>query len=137
VILVDSNILIDIIERDLRWYDWSSATLALESEAQEVRVTPIVVAEVGPKFPDLEAFHDELSKLLLTVDPLTDEAAYVAGETFRRHRRFREGPKSILADFLIGGHAAVAGATILTRDPAIYAAYFPQVPLICPDKGVT
>jgi predicted nucleic acid-binding protein len=41
----------------------------------------------------------------------------------------------VLADFFIGGHAQVAEATILTRDPRFYRTYFPSVPLITPDKA--
>jgi predicted nucleic acid-binding protein len=132
VIIVDSNILIDIIERDRVWFEWSSTQLANASVAGDAGITSIVVAEVGPKFPSLDAFRADLRKLMLTVNPLTDEAAFAAGQAFREYRRIREGPKAILADFLIGGQAATTGATILTRDPAIYARYFPDVPLIAP-----
>jgi predicted nucleic acid-binding protein len=135
VILVDSNVLIDIIEGDDAWCDWSSASLAAASEVDALGVTPVVVAEVGPNFRSLDVFYEEIGRLGITVDPLTDEAAFLAGQAFRRHRRFREGPKSILADFLIGGQAAAVGATILTRDPAIYAAYFPELTLITPAKA--
>jgi predicted nucleic acid-binding protein len=137
VILVDSNVLIDIIEGDDVWCEWSSRELVAASETNDFGITPIVVAEVGPGFPSLEVFYDEMRKLRIAIAPLTDEAAFAAGQAFRRHRRVRAGPKSIVADFLIGAQALVSGATILTRDPTLYAAYFPTVPLICPDKGST
>jgi predicted nucleic acid-binding protein len=38
-----------------------------------------------------------------------------------------------LPDFYIGAHAAIAGLTLLTRDPRRYASYFPRVRLISPD----
>jgi predicted nucleic acid-binding protein len=69
---------------------------------------------------------------------LDNHAAYMAGMAFLRYRERRrtgqDGAKSIIADFLIGGHAQVLGATILTRDPRFYKAYFPKVPLIAPSK---
>jgi predicted nucleic acid-binding protein len=135
VIFVDSNVLIDVLDRDPIWADWSAAQLHDAVGLTSVAVSQIVVAEVGPQFDDLDAFAAVLTEFSIRIDPLTDEAAFVAGQAFRRHRRFREGPKSILADFLIGGQAAVAGGTILTRDPAVYSTYFPDVPLICPEKG--
>ena len=60
------------------------------------------------------------------------EAAFVAAKAFKRYRA-RGGVKSApLPDFFIGAHAAVAGLTILTRDPRRYREYFPSVRLICP-----
>ena len=135
MIFVDSNVLIDVFDRDPQWADWSARSLHDAVGSTSVAVSQIVVAEVGPQFESLEAFVEALRAFSITVDPLTDEAAFLAGQAFRRHRRFREGPKSILADFLIGGQAAAVGATILTRDPAIYAAYFPELTLITPAKA--
>jgi len=134
LIIIDSNVLIDVLEPDPRWETWSRRQLATAIASDSVCVTPVVVAEVGPRFGSLSEFQHVLADFSLTVEPLTDEAAFRAGQAFRDYRRKREGPKSILADFLIGGQAEVLGATILTRDPAIYAAYFKDVPLICPDK---
>ena len=135
MIFVDSNVLIDVFDRDPQWADWSARSLHDAVGSTSVAVSQIVVAEVGPQFESLEAFVEALRAFSITVDPLTDEAAFLAGQAFRRHRRFREGPKSILADFLIGGQAAAVGATILTRDPAIYVAYFPELTLIIPAKA--
>lgn len=135
MIFIDSNVLIDVFDRDPTWAGWSATQLHNAVGLTSVAVSQIVVAEVAPRFDHLDAFVIALREFSVSIVPMTDEAAFTAGQAFRRHRRFRDGPKSILADFLIGGQAAVAGATILTRDPAIYATYFPDVPLICPEKG--
>jgi predicted nucleic acid-binding protein len=37
-----------------------------------------------------------------------------------------------MPDFYIRAHAAVAGLTLLTRDPKRYRTYFPTVTLISP-----
>jgi hypothetical protein len=37
-----------------------------------------------------------------------------------------------LPDFLIGAHAAIAGMTLLTRDPRRYRTYFPKLKIIAP-----
>ena len=39
---------------------------------------------------------------------------------------------NVLVDFLIGAHAAVIGAPLLTRDARRYRQYFPTVELITP-----
>jgi predicted nucleic acid-binding protein len=135
LIFVDSNVLIDALEPDPVWAAWSRGQIRAAVQTTSVSVTAVVVAEVGPRYATLAIFREVLGDMGIGIESWTDEAGFAAGEAFRRHRRFREGRKSILADFLIGGQAAVASATILTRDPAIYSTYFPQVPLICPEKG--
>lgn len=66
--LVDSNVLLDVLEEDAEWMDWSAAMLAQAAEP----------------------------------------------------------------DFYIGAHAAIAGHTLLTRDPKRYRAYFPKLRIIAP-----
>jgi predicted nucleic acid-binding protein len=89
---------------------------------------------VAPHHGELAIFHKQIKAMMINVAPLSDEAAYVAGIAFLEYRRRREGAGSVLPDFLIGGHAQTLGATILTRDPRFYKAYFPAVPLIAPTK---
>ena len=42
----------------------------------------------------------------------------------------RDGPRSL--DFFIGAHAAVAGMSVLTRDPSSSATSLPNLTLITP-----
>jgi predicted nucleic acid-binding protein len=37
-----------------------------------------------------------------------------------------------MPDFYIGAHTAIAGLTLLTRDPGRYRTYFPTLPVIAP-----
>ena len=134
MILADSNILIDIIERDPTWHDWSVGQMAEASRVGRVAINHVVVAEVAPYAGTLKTFLDRLEAMGLEIEPLCNGSAYAAGSAFRSYclRRDRSAPKAILPDFLIGGHAATLGATILTRDPRFYRRYFPSVPLIAP-----
>jgi len=47
MVLVDSNVLIDIFTRDVRWYDWSSEALLKADDAEGLAINPIIYAEVG------------------------------------------------------------------------------------------
>ncbi|HUI82694.1 MAG TPA: type II toxin-antitoxin system VapC family toxin [Candidatus Binatia bacterium] len=48
----------------------------------------------------------------------------------RRRQQHLPGPRRILADFLIGAHAAVLGYRLLTLDDRLYRAAFPGLRLI-------
>jgi predicted nucleic acid-binding protein len=138
VILVDSNVLIDVFSRDNIWHAWSKNALAESNERDQLRINQIVVAEVAPQFPDLVSFMTWIGSFEVGVDDLSFDAAYAAGKSFLEYRQRRKDArgthKSIIADFLIGGHAQTLGATILTRDPRFYRTYFPSVPLITPEE---
>ncbi len=136
MILIDSNVLIDILDRDPSWFEWSLEHLEQAAAMGRVVINPVVVAEVAPRFGDLDDFLGRMTSMVIGVEGLDAQAAFHAGQAFQVYRRARpaEMPKAIVADFLIGGHAQAIGATILTRDPRFYRAYFPSVPLITPLK---
>ena len=136
MILPDSNILIDVIEADPVWAEWSSRKLLAAVETGRVFINHVILAEVAPYSGELDDFLRKLEIMGVEIEPLCDVSAYSAGTAFRAYRTKREHDerKSIFPDFLIGGHAQTLGATILTRDPRFYRAYFPEVPLISPMK---
>ncbi|NML10782.1 type II toxin-antitoxin system VapC family toxin [Sphingobium sp. AR-3-1] len=136
MILVDSNVLIDVLDRDPHWFEWSAANIDRAALGAHLFVNPIVIGEMAPRFEALDDLRVLLAAMLIDVEPLMPEGAFLAGRAFEVHRA-RKQPgvaKAILADFLIGGHAQSAGASILTRDPRFYRSYFPGVPLITPSK---
>jgi hypothetical protein len=134
VIFVDSNVLIDVIERDPRWHDWSVEQLEAAALSGSVAINHIVVAEVAPQFGSLDLFVERMEAMAISIEPLSDVAAMTAGLAFRDHRRRRERPGTVLPDFLIGAHALTLEATLLTRDPRFYRAYFPELNLITPES---
>jgi predicted nucleic acid-binding protein len=136
VILIDSNVIIDIVDRDPVWFDWSFENIDRAGQSTVIAINPVVVGEVAARFTTLDQFRAIMSGLLIQIHDLGAEAAFIAGLAFQAHRQRRKtgDVKSILADFLIGGHAQALGATILTRDPRFYRSYFPGVPLITPSK---
>ena len=60
------------------------------------------------------------------------EAAFLAARAFLLYRRRGGAKRVLLTDFYIGAHAAIAGHTLLTRDPRRYQSYFPKLRLIAP-----
>lgn len=135
MILIDSNVVIDILDRDPAWFDWSLASLESAAAAGPLAINPVVVAEAAPRFGNLQAFISAMKNLGVDHLPLDADAAFNAGAAFQRYRLTRPAiaPKAILADFLIAGHAQALNAAVLTRDPRFYSSYFPDLTLITPE----
>lgn len=135
MILIDSNVVIDILNRDPAWFDWSMVRLERAAAAGPLAINPVVVAEAAPRFGNLEAFITTMKDLGIDHLPLDADAAFHAGAAFQRYRQARPttASKAILADFLIAGHAQALNATVLTRDPRFYSSYFPDLTLITPE----
>ncbi|HEU4960363.1 MAG TPA: type II toxin-antitoxin system VapC family toxin [Sphingomonas sp.] len=133
MIFLDSNVIIDVLERDAEWFGWSNEQIASAAQDDTVAVSAIVVAECAGRFADLDELKMTFDMLDLIIEDLPIEAAFSAGQLFRNHRRAASDRKKILADFLIGAHADHAGRALITRDTRLYRTYFPKLMLITPE----
>ena len=129
VALVDSNIIIDIVQRDPEWAEWSMTAL---SEVEQAKVNPIIFAEICYQETSSDEVDGLLEALSLGFEELPRAALYLASQAYRIYCRSGGTKTSPLPDFFIGAHAATIGVPIITRDVNRYRIYFPTVPLICP-----
>ncbi|WOP16499.1 type II toxin-antitoxin system VapC family toxin [Ottowia sp. SB7-C50] len=130
--LVDTNVLVDVLQDDPDWADWSIAQLRAQSRVHRLVINPVIYAELSLTFSTAEALDDTLHDLQLPLIDIPKPALFLAGKAFAQYRH-RGGTKgNVLADFFIGAHAAVAGWPILTRDGSRYRSYFPTVTLVLP-----
>jgi len=60
----------------------------------------------------------------------TESGVRFAKYAARRKKSTGEGPRRILADFLIGAHALVQADRLLTLDPKVYRRDFPELRLM-------
>jgi predicted nucleic acid-binding protein len=134
VILVDSNVLIDVMGPAQAWADWSRAKLAALLLDNDLAVNQVAFAEVAPRMGSVAHFRVRLAEFEIAFEPFAAEAAFEAGRAFLAYRSRHREAKQVLPDFFIGGHAAVASASIVTRDPRFYRTYFSSVPLITPEQ---
>lgn len=132
MLLVDTNVLVDVLENDLTWVDWSIAQLRAQSKTQGLAINPIIYSELSLTFTSAETLDETIADLGLNFLELPRPALFLAGKAFIRYRRQGGTKNNVLADFFIGAHAAVARLPILTRDTRRYSAYFPGVALIAP-----
>lgn len=132
MILVDSNVIIDVLTQDPTWRAWSEAALGEAADRDEVAINPIIYAEIASGFWTMGELDRHLGTGAFRRLPLPHEAGFVAGRAFVEYRRRGGLRTSPLPDFYIGAHAAVSGLSLLTRDARRYASYFPKVRLISP-----
>lgn len=132
MLLVDTNVLVDVLEDDPTWADWSISQLRAQSKIHPLLINPIVYAELSLTFSTVEALDQTIESMGLVIKELPRPALFLAGKAFVLYRRKGGKKSNVLADFFIGAHAAVLGCPLLTRDAQRYRSYFPSVELITP-----
>ena len=132
MVLVDTNVLLDVLENDPEWAAWSQAKLDAASATAKLAINPIIYSELSITFARIEELETVIEEASLTIEPIPREALFLAGKVFLNYRRGRGTKQSVLADFYIGAHAAVMQWPILTRDVGRYRRHFPTVTLITP-----
>jgi predicted nucleic acid-binding protein len=132
-ILIDSNVLLDLMTEDSRWFSWSSNATAIAAETARLVINPVIYAEVSIRYTKIEDLNAAIPKDLIDREAIPYEAAFLAGKAFTAYQQRGGTRRSTLPDFFIGAHASIAGYRLLTRDAARYRTYFPRLALIAPD----
>src|SRR5690242_1838161 len=118
--LIDSNVLIDVIEKDRPWSHGSAAALEAVGAAGPMVINQVIYAEVSVRYADTDELDADLPVDLFQREAMPWPAAFLAGKAFMEYRRRGGQRRSPLPDFFIGSHAAVAGLRLLTRDASRY-----------------
>ena len=132
MILVDTDVLLDVLQDDPRWAAWSQAQLESASLTTRLAINAVIYSELSMAFERIEELEQVVAEAKISVDTIPREALFLAGKVFLEYRRRKGTKQGVLPDFYIGAHAAVARCAILTRDVARYHGYFPTVPLVTP-----
>ena len=135
MIFIDSNIVIDLVENGSRWSSWSREAVCKAIAEGPLIANVVVVAECAPRFESMDEELSYLDLIGIKVSEIPPMAAFRAGRAHRDYRRAGGERTSLLADFLIGGHASALGARLLTRDRQRFSSYFPELTLITPETG--
>jgi hypothetical protein len=135
MILVDTNVLLDVATDDPEWGAWSLAELERAARRDALAINAVIYAEFSVGYERIEETEAVLSLSGIDLAPLPREALFLAGKAFQRYRQRGGSKTGVLPDFFIGAHAAVSGVALLTRDERRYRDHFPGVRLICPARG--
>ena len=133
MILVDSSVLIDVIEAKPDWKHWSAAQLDKLAGSDGLAINAIIYAEIARTFASAESQNGFLNAVGIRVLPIPNEAAFAASRAHLAYRAVGGYKTSTLPDFFIGAHADFGGYSLLTRDAKRIRTYFPRVTLITPE----
>lgn len=132
MLLVDTNVLIDVLQDNPEWADWSIGRLRAQARIHELAINAVVYAELSAAFERYEELDEAVSGLDLRLLEIPRPALFLAGKAFVRYREAGGSKSNALSDFLIGAHAAVEKMPLLTRDVRRYRRWFPGVTLVSP-----
>lgn len=132
MILVDTNVILDVVQDDPVWAEWSQTQLDAASLRDDLAINDVIYAELSIAFLRIEDLESLLNEARLQLLPIPREALFLAGKAFLAYRKQGGTRTGVLPDLFIGAHAAVLQLPLLTRDAARYRTYFPGVQLISP-----
>ena len=135
MLLVDTNVLVDVLQNDPQWADWSTTQLRAQAKPHALAINPVSYAETSLSFATIEALDDAVLTMALEQREISRPALFLAAKAFAQYRRRAGGGGSkapVLPDFFIGGHAAVEGRPLLTRDAGRCRSYFPTLEVLAP-----
>jgi hypothetical protein len=133
LILVDTNVLVDVVTDDPLWAEWSLRQLTLAAARDDLAINDIVYAELSVGYATIEELDAMISEASLVSAVIPRLALFLAGKAFQRYRSAGGIRTGVLPDFFIGAHAVISDSLLITRDAARYRTYFPGIMLIAPN----
>ncbi len=129
---VDTSVLIDIFGADPRFGAASAERLRRCLNEGAIVACDVVWGETRAAFPGDAAFEHALGARGIGFSALEEPAAKLAGALWKKYRAAGGKRDRVMADFLIGAHAAMQCDRLLTRDRSYYKKYFTSLKVIDP-----
>jgi predicted nucleic acid-binding protein len=132
---VDSSVLLDVLLDDPKHGSGSLASLRRARGEGALVACPVVWAEVCAAAPGTPALRDRLVAAGISFDPFDEACAQKAGEIWAAYRAAGGKRERLIPDFLVGAHALVKGARLLSRDRGFFRVYFKGLTVVEPSLG--
>lgn len=135
-VLVDTNIIIALLNHSDKHHEWASETFAeMKASSPPLIISDIVYCEASVAMKNVEEMNEAVATLGLERLSANEMALFKAGRAFHTYKKSNKGPKDgVLPDFLIGAMAAALEIPIMTADPKHYVNYFENLEVIEPPK---
>jgi predicted nucleic acid-binding protein len=128
---LDASVLLTVFNQEPGAEDWIEILIQARRQGLLV-LCEVVYAEVAPAFESRAELEKVLADLGAQLDPIGAEAAWLAGQTFKRYRE-KGGPrKHLIPDFLIAAHAKVQADRLAAKDRGYLRQYFPDLAVLRP-----
>jgi predicted nucleic acid-binding protein len=126
---IDSSVLWAILKQEPGHESWLQALLGAASDGPLI-LCPVVFAELAPSTSDAAELSGFLGQLAITYSPISEVAAHLAGQTFKRYR-LAGGPRQhLVPDFLIAAHAQLQANRLVAIDRGYLRQWFPDLRLL-------
>lgn len=133
MILIDTNVLLDVATGDPEWAEWSLQAVESEAVKGPLYINVIVYAELSTRYSSVEAVEDFVERIGVKSLEIPRAAAFLAAKAYGSYRSAGGTRTGVLSDFFIGAHAATLDIPVLTRDVRRYRTSFPNLRLIAPE----
>jgi predicted nucleic acid-binding protein len=68
MILVDTNVLLDVLQDDSQWAGWSQSQLDAASATEHLAINPIIYSELSISFARIEELEAVIAEAALVVE---------------------------------------------------------------------
>jgi predicted nucleic acid-binding protein len=133
LILVDTNVLLDLVTGNPQWAQWSRRQLDVAAAQDEIAINDIVYAELSVGYSTIEELEAMIRHAGLVRSAIPRAALFLAGKAFQTYHAAGGAKTGVLPDFFVGAHAVISDSALITRGAARYRTYFPGIALIAPN----
>ncbi|MBV8118667.1 MAG: PIN domain-containing protein, partial [Alphaproteobacteria bacterium] len=102
MILVDTNVLLDVVVADPVWAEWSCGQLNAAAARGEMAINDIVYAELSVGYSRIEVHDAMLAAAGLRLARIPASGLFLAGQAFRKYRDAGGRRTGVLPDLFIG-----------------------------------
>jgi predicted nucleic acid-binding protein len=81
-VLIDSNVLLDVMTEDARWFSWSAGAIERAADSSRLVINPVIYAEVSIRYSRIEELDAALPKTMFDREAIPYDAAFLAGKSF-------------------------------------------------------